>query len=225
MTSSNIPHKKGRRWIAISLFAALSLFVIQAVAQQSEHNPNPNLMAQHQNMMMGMGPGRAMMGMGHDSSTVAEMSVIHELVVNHDRIKRTVTNLPDGIRTVTESDDPQIARLIKDHVASMDQRVSAKNDPGLPIESPALRTILRNGDKVRLSTETTATGVIVTQTSADPDTVRALQEHAAEVSNLVQRGMVAIHEAMMKNGGMHGGMIGDAPNGSTPKPQEKEEAR
>jgi hypothetical protein len=219
MTSSKIARKKAQQWIAISLFAALSLFVIQAVAEQSEHSPNPNMMAQHQNMMMGMGPGRGMMGMGHDSQTMAEMSVIHELVVNHDRIKRTVTNLPDGIRTITESDDPQIAAFIKEHVASMDQRVSAKSDPGLPIESPALRTILRNGDKVRLSTETTATGVIVTQTSADPDTVRALQEHAAEVSDLVQRGMAAIHEAMMKNGGMHGGMMRGAANGSTPKQQ------
>ena len=35
-----------------------------------------------------------------------ERSDIHDLFFNHDRIKRTVTNLPDGIRTVTESDDP-----------------------------------------------------------------------------------------------------------------------
>jgi hypothetical protein len=90
----------------------------------------------------------------------------------------------------------------------------------LPIESPALRTILRNGDKVRSTVQTTANGAIVTQTSVDPDTVRALQEHAAEVSDLVQRGMVAIHEAMMRNGGMHGGMMMGVPNGrSSPKPQ------
>jgi hypothetical protein len=95
----------------------------------------------------------------------------------------------------------------------------------LPFESPALRTILRNGDKVRSTVETTANGAIVTQTSADPDTVRALQEHAAEVSDLVQRGMIAIHEAMMKNAGMHGGMMMGEPNGgSTPKP-EKVKAR
>jgi hypothetical protein len=148
------------------------------------------------------------------------MGVIHELIVNHDRIKRTVSNLPDGIRTVTESEDPKIAQLIKEHVVSMDQRVRTQNDPGLPIESPALRTILRNGDKIRLSTETTPTGVIVTQTSSDTETVRALQQHASEVTDLVQGGMTALHSAMMKNGGMHGGMMGHAPNaGSAPKPQ------
>jgi hypothetical protein len=197
------------------LLVVLALFAIRAVAQQPGTGPNPS---QGRPMMMGMGPG--MMGMNHDSQTMAEMSAIHELVVNHDRIKRTVTNLPDGIRTVTESDDPKIAKYIQEHVASMDKRVSARSDPGLPIESPALRMILRNGDKVRTTVETTANGVVVTQTSPDPDTVMALQTHAAEVNDLVQRGMVAIHETMMKNHGMHGGMMTGAPSGgSTSKPQ------
>ena len=48
--------------------------------------------------MMGMGPG--MMG---GNATMDERSGIHDLFSNHDRIRRTVTNLPDGIRTVTES--------------------------------------------------------------------------------------------------------------------------
>ena len=52
----------------------------------------------------GMGPG--MMGMNHGSATAAEHNDIRELFFNHDRINRTVTNLPNGIRTVTESDDP-----------------------------------------------------------------------------------------------------------------------
>src|SRR5690242_17887447 len=76
-------------------------------------------------------PPRAMAGMG--PAQMAEMGAIHELMVNHDRINRTVTNLTDGIRTVTESDDPQIATIIKDHVLGMDRHVSAGNDPGLPM--------------------------------------------------------------------------------------------
>ena len=156
-----------------------------------------------------MGPG--MMGMNHDSATMAQMGVIHELIANHDRVKRTVTNLPDGIRTVTESDDPRIAELIKTHVATMGERVSAGSDPGLPIESPALHSIFRDKDKIRTTYETTAKGIIVVQTSTDPSTVAALQQHASEVSDLVKGGMAAMHESMMKNGGMmHGPMMGGA---------------
>jgi hypothetical protein len=98
----------------------------------------------------------------------------------------------------------------------MDQRVSAKSDPGLPIESPALRSILKNGDKVQTAIETTSKGLVVVQTSTDSETVAALQQHASEVSDLVQGGMAAVHSAMMKHGGMmHGGVNGQG----TPRPQ------
>ena len=46
-------------------------------------------------------------------------------------------------------------------------------------------------------------GVIVTQTSANGDVVVALQKHVGEVSDLAERGMVAVHEQMMK--AHHGG--------------------
>jgi hypothetical protein len=51
----------------------------------------------------------------------------------------------------------------------------------------------------------------VVQTSDDPKTVAALQTHAAEVSDLVQGGMAALHTAMLRNGGgtMGGGMMGN----------------
>jgi hypothetical protein len=161
--------------------------------------------------MMGMGRGMmgpGVMGDGPDSATMTDLRGIHELVANHDRIKRTVTNLPDGIRTVTESDDPQIAQLIKDHVASMGQRVSAGKMLGVPIESPAVHAIYANKDKINTTLEPGAKGIVVTQTSSDPKIVALLQEHAVEVSDLVRGGMAAMHTAMMRNHGMMGGMHG-----------------
>jgi hypothetical protein len=153
--------------------------------------------------MMGMGPG--MMGMNGGSATAAEHSDIRDLFFNHESIKRTVTNLPDGIRTVTESDDREVAATIKKHVAEMGKRVEEGRDPGLPIESPALHSIFRDKNKIKTAYETSEKGIIVVQTSTDATAVKALQDHAAEVTDLAQRGMVAAHEAMMKNGG---GMMG-----------------
>lgn len=149
-------------------------------------------------------PG-GMMGMHRDPATMAQMATVHEMVMNHDRITRTVTNLPDGVRTVTESDDPQIAKRIKEHVSEMYARVMAADDPGLPIESPALRTIYRNGDKISTVIDSTTRGIIIRQTSRDSVTVAALQQHAVEVSELTRDGMEAMHRAMMKN---NGGMMG-----------------
>ena len=120
-----------------------------------------------------------------------------------------MTNLADGIRTVTESDDPAVMQLIKNHVADMGQRVAAGNGLQLPMQTEALRTIIRDKSKIRTTVEPTAKGVIVTQTSDDRSTVAALQEHAAQVSNLVRGGMAALHTAMMQEGGpMHGAMGG-----------------
>ena len=166
--------------------------------------------------MMGMGPG--MMGMNHGSATASEHSDIRELFFNHDRIKRTVTNLPDGIRTVTESDDPQVAATIKKHVAEMGKRVEEGRDPGLPIESPALHAIFRDKDKIKSTYEVTEKGIVVVQTSTDATAVKALQDHAAEVTDLAKRGMVAAHEAMMKNGG---GMMGRGMRGAMVEPQRQ----
>lgn len=155
-----------------------------------------------------MGSGR--MGMMNGSATMTERNEIHEMLVNHDQIKRTVTNLPNGIRTVTESDDPEIAATIVSHVAGMGERVKEGRDPDLPIQSPMLKPIFRDKDKIKTTYESTQKGIVVVQTSDDAETVAALQKHAADVTDLVDRGMVAAHETMMKNGrGMMGrGMRG-----------------
>jgi hypothetical protein len=149
-----------------------------------------------------MGGGRGMMMGGMDSTSAAIMSIVHELVMNHDKLRRTVVNLPNGIRTVTESDDSTMAQRIKLHVAATGEFVVKAVDPRLPASSPALHGILRNGALIVRQTELTAKGVILTETSTDSATVVMLQAHAAEVTDLVNRGMAAMHEAMMRSRGM-----------------------
>lgn len=156
------------------------------------------------------GRGMGMMGR-HDAASMTQMRDIHDLLLNHESITRTVTNLPDGIRTVTASDDPRLAQVIKDHVTKMQERVGAGDDPGWPMESQALHAIFQYHDKIQTSTETTATGVVVTQRSSDPGAVAALQKHAADVTDLVREGMAAMHRAMMNN---RGGMMGHGMRGS-----------
>ena len=198
---------------AVALIVGIGTYAFAQSSQDGVGFGQPFMRHMGAGMMKGMGPAM----MGHDADTMAQMAAIHELFVNHDRITRTVTNLPDGIRTVTESDDPRIAQLLKDHVATMGQRVDTGKDPGLPIESEALHAIFKNYDTIETKVETTAKGVVVVQTSTDPATVAALQQHASEVTDFVQDGMVAMRRAMMKNGGgmmmhgVHGGIMGDLP--------------
>jgi hypothetical protein len=222
-----------KKVLVIGGFVAATLLVGSwALAQSAGHGPGGMRgmgMGMHGQMGQGMrsqmgsgmvGMGARMMGMNGGSATMDERRDIHGLLFNHDRIKRTVTNLPDGIRTVTESDDPEVAATIKKHVADMGKRVEEGRDPGLPIESPALHSIFRDKDKIKTTYETTEKGIVVVQTSTDATAVKALQDHAAEVTDLAQRGMVAAHEAMMKNGG---GMMGRGMNmrGAMAEPQHQ----
>lgn len=131
-------------------------------------------------------------------SMMAQMAEVHALFANHDRMTRTVTNLPNGVRTVTESSDPNVAKLLQDHVATSRRQVESGIDPGLPMESDALRAIYANYRNIRTAVEMTPTGVIVVQTSDDAATVAALQQHAAEVTAFVNEGMAAMRKAMMK---------------------------
>ena len=169
----------------IAIVAAAAWLSAPAGAQPQQ--PSQGQGHQHQGHHPGPGAG-----------AMAQMRSIHELFVNHDRITRSVTNLRDGVRTVTESDDPRIAKLIADHVAGSRKQVESGTDPGLPMESAALRAIYANYDKIVTTVEATEKGVVVVQTAADAQVVAALQQHAAEVTEFVTEGMAAMHKAMMK---------------------------
>lgn len=151
----------------------------------------------------GMGHGMMMQGMQRgpmagmhsgDAAFQADMQPVHEMLAGHEKIKRSVENLPDGIRTVTESDDPQVAQALKAHVASMEQRL--KDGRIFNLFSSTLPVLFDNKDKLRTTVEMTENGSIVTQTSADAEVVAALQAHAGEVDELARDGMAAMMRGM-----------------------------
>jgi hypothetical protein len=152
----------------------------------------------------GMGPMRGVHGamggrmgpaMQHDAATPADMQLVHEMVMKHDQIKRTVTNLPNGIRTVTESDDPSVTQAIQTHVVSMEGRLA--DGRVFNRFSETLPVLFDAKDKLKSQVQITAKGAIVTQTSDDPVVVAALQAHAQEVSELARDGQAAMMRSAM----------------------------
>jgi hypothetical protein len=143
-----------------------------------------------QSMMEGDMMGGGMMN--------GEMGIIHQLFVNHSQIHRTVTEIPDGIRSVTESDNPQIAALIQAHVPTMFQRIETGQSMPMMGMSSTLPMMLRNADRYERKFDMTAKGLKVTETSNDPKMVAAIREHAHEVTRFVAKGMPAMMDNMMK---------------------------
>ena len=175
--------------IAIAVAATL----IFAAATVSAQSSGPGMHHDH-GPMMGRGMGPAAMLTTQDANSTTDMRLVMDLVHNHTKIKRTVTPLPDGITTVTESDDPRVAQAIKAHVASMSGRL--KDGREFNIFSTTLPVIFDNADKIRSVVEMTDKGAIVTRTSTDAKVVTAMQAHAGEVSELIRDGPRGFHRGL-----------------------------
>lgn len=134
--------------------------------------------------------GRGMMG---DSAHAADMQLFHQLFDHRAEITRQVIARADGIETVTESKNPEVARLLKAHVSSMLARVKE----GRPIHQrdPLFVELFKHAQQIDARYESTATGVRVVETSKDPYVAKLLQAHAEVVSAFLANGM----SEMMKN--------------------------
>lgn len=115
-----------------------------------------------------------------------DQAVFHELLRNHDAIFREVENIGDGIRALTISDDPAIAGLIRAHVREMHRRL--EEGFGLRHWDPAFAEIFAQRDKVRLSVTETGTGVVIEETSDDPNVVKLIQAHGVALTSFVNSG-------------------------------------
>jgi hypothetical protein len=139
----------------------------------------------------GMCGGPGMGGMGPGGGQGGDMMGIHALFAHRDQIRRTVTPIPGGVRTTTESDDPAVVAQLRDHVQSMYARLK----DGRPINArdPLFAAIFENADKIHVKTENTAKGLTVTETSDDPRVVDLVRRHAEVVNRFIANGM---HEMM-----------------------------
>lgn len=139
-----------------------------------------------------------MPGLRGQNATTRESAELAVMFRNFDTITREVENLPNGIRTVTRSSDPAVMDALVSHTVGMIDRVERKDDPRIMIQSPTLDAFFLSGDEIASEIEVTDDGLVVVQTSDNPDLVVALQVHAAEVSDMADRGMAAVHDMMMQ---------------------------
>jgi uncharacterized protein len=122
----------------------------------------------------------------HDARHDLDRQVFQYLLANHTQIRRSVEILPDGVETLTESDVPEIAAKLKEHVDWMKHRVEAKHP--IRMRDPLFAEIFAHADKISLTYEETEHGVRVKETSKDAYVVKLIQSHAQVVTGFVERG-------------------------------------
>jgi hypothetical protein len=177
------------RWVLI-LIAGLSA-TAPALAQMHGHG--------HMHEADGTGHDMVNMpGLQGENATAEESAELALMFQRFQTLSREVENLPNGIRTVTRSSDPQVMDALVSHTVGMIDRVGQMNDPKIFIQSPTLDIFFARGDRIQSEVDVTDEGVIVVQTSDDPEVVAALHTHAAEVTAMVEQGMHAVHQMMMQ---------------------------
>jgi hypothetical protein len=117
---------------------------------------------------------------------LADRETFHFLLDHRDDIRRKVTRRKDGVETLTESDDAEVAAKIQEHVVAMHRRVT-EPDP-IRMRDPLFAAIFRNVDKIDMEIEKTPKGVRVTETSFDPYVAKLIRAHADVVSRFLENG-------------------------------------
>ncbi len=171
------------------LSVLLVLLPLAGLAQQMQHSHGAGGHMQHDEVNM---PG--LRGKDATPEESAELAVLFR---NFQTLKREVVNLPNGIRTTTSSSDPQVMEVLVSHVVGMIDRVEMGRDPQVIIQSPTLDIFFARHEAILTDIDIQGDAIVVTQTSDDPEMVKALHTHAGEVSDMAARGMQAVHEMMM----------------------------
>ncbi|MBX3400096.1 MAG: hypothetical protein KF873_15295 [Gemmataceae bacterium] len=140
---------------------------------------------------MGKGPmGKG--GQGKDAAFATDRDTFHFLLENHKAITRNVKKLDNGVETVTESEKPEVAKKIQEHVPAMYERL--KSGKGVRYWDPLFAEAFKHGKKMKMEITNTAKGVKVVETSDNADVVKIIQAHAEVVSQFVKNGFDEAHK-------------------------------
>lgn len=122
-------------------------------------------------------------------SLAEDRGIWQSLLTDHQKIRRVVTFRADGVEAVTESDDADVARRIKDHA----QRMKIRIDQGATVRfwDPVFSELFENHTKIRLTVTITDKGVSISERSDDAATVALLHAHASGLSDFVREGHAA----------------------------------
>lgn len=117
----------------------------------------------------------------------------HALVFDHASVTRSVEMIPNGVRTVTTTSNAELLPVLRNHPRQMAELY--RQGGMVRGWDPLFRELSAVSDKVKMEFKDLENGVEVVSTSEDAEVVKLIQAHAEKVSEMVRRGVPAMHEA------------------------------
>ncbi len=111
---------------------------------------------------------------------------IHTLFTQHTNVIRKVTLTKDGYEAVTESKDPKLGKILREHVAQMSNRLESGRM--LRGWDPAFRELREHYDAISHHVEATEHGLKIVVKGKTPEAIQVAQNHAEIVSRFAAHG-------------------------------------
>ena len=109
-------------------------------------------------------------GQGAGAHQPPDRETIHGMLAQHEKIQRSVNDIDGGIVADTTSKDPEVAAMIRKHVAEMKTRL----EQGQPTRmwDPLYAALYEHHAEIAMSIVEIEGGVRVTETSKNPEVTR-----------------------------------------------------
>lgn len=125
-------------------------------------------------------------GARQDPARRHDMETFQFLLRHREEITRKVTELPDGVETLTESENPEVVGKLRDHVEAMHKRL--KTGQPIHMRDSLFRAVFQHADQIDMKLEETPKGLQVRETSQDPYVVKLIQAHAEVLNQFLAKG-------------------------------------
>ena len=121
------------------------------------------------------------------------MRAAHFLIEHRDQIERSVEEIPGGVMTRTTTQDAEVLAELRTHVGEMESLL----EQGGRIRNwdPLFAEIFDNREAIEMEIDAIDHGVLVRETSTDPQVAELIRAHARKVDEFLARGHAACREA------------------------------
>jgi len=128
-------------------------------------------------------------GRGTDDRHLRDQALFKQLLTDHGQLRRETEPLPNGIRVQTTSDNPELVRILQEHVEGMKTRFGS----GRAIRSwdPLFSALFEYRDQISMIYRNTANGVEAELTADDPKLIELIHCHDQTLHQFVDRGFEA----------------------------------
>jgi len=133
--------------------------------------------------------GQYRFGRGSDEAHKQDQALFKQLLEQHTELTRESVKLENGLQAITYSDNPQLVKILQQHVVGMEKRFA--NGRAIRSWDPLFAALFEFKDQINMHYRMEKNGVSVTLTSDDPKLIELIHCHDLTLHGFVDRGFAA----------------------------------